>query len=61
MNWQAPGDFLINLLFQLFNLQGEYYVLGLFWRFTEVISVFRKRNAANILIDYLIFFTEFGI
>ena len=30
MNGQALGDFLIKLLFQIFNLQGEYYVLGLF-------------------------------
>ena len=63
MNWQAPGDFLIKLLFQIFNLQGEYDVLELFCRkpwFTEVIFVFRNRDAANILIDYPIF-TEFRI
>ena len=57
MNWQSPGDFLNKLVFQLFNLQGKYYVLGLFCRkpwnlFTELISVFRNRDTTNILIDY---------
>ena len=28
MSWQAPGDFLIKLVFQIFNPQGKYYVLG---------------------------------
>ena len=38
----SPGDFLIKLLFQIFNLQREYYVLGLFCRkpwFWEVINI----------------------
>ena len=55
MNWQASGDCLIKLVFWIFNLQGEYYILGLFCRkpwFTAVIFVFRNRDAANILIDY---------
>ena len=63
MNWQAPGDFVIKLVFLIFNLQGEYYVSGPFCRkpwFTKVIYVFRNREAANILIDYPIF-TEFRI
>ena len=58
-----PGDFLIKLLFLIFNIHGEYYVLGLFSRkpwFTEVIFVFQSRDAANILIDYPIL-AEFRI
>ena len=38
----SSGDFLIKSLFWIFNLQWEYYVLGLFCRkpwFTEVISI----------------------
>ena len=55
MHWEAPGDYLIKLVFQIFYLQGEYYVLGLFYRkpwFTEYISVFWNRDAAKIWIDY---------
>ena len=31
MTCQAPGDFLIKLVFWIFNLQWEYYVLRLFF------------------------------
>ena len=49
----------------MFNLHGKYYGLGLLCRkpwnlFTELISVFRNRDAANIWIDNLII-TEFRI
>ena len=65
MNWQALGDFLNKLVFQMFNLQRKYYAWGLFCRrpwnsFTEIVSVFRNLDAANILIDYRIV-TEFRI
>ena len=56
MNCQPPGDFLMKLVSWIYNLQEEYYVFGLFFRnpwFTEVIYVFRNREAANILIDFL--------
>ena len=56
MNCQSPADFLIKLVLQISNLQGEYYVLGLSFRnpwFTEVIYVFRNREAAKILIHFL--------
>ena len=63
MNWQDPSDFLIKLVFWIFNILRKCYILGLFFRkpwFTWVISVFLNRAAANILIDYAIFI-EFRI
>ena len=64
MNWQAPGDFLRNGYFRCSTYKGNITFWGYFVEspetFTDLISVFRYRDAANILIDYTIV-TEYRI
>ena len=40
INWQAPDDFLIKLVFQIINHQGLYYVLGYFVESPDVRRLF---------------------
>ena len=63
MKRQALGDFLVKLLFLIFNLQGEYYVLGAILPKALIYGGYFRfpKSWCRQHFNWLSYFTEFGI